>query len=164
MLLRAGRYDQALLRAEDAVEVDPRGSRSHATLGWAYFFNGRREEGLAELESAVELSSRNSLWLGQLGQAYAMAGETSKARAILHELEERAQRTFVSPYHLAYVYTGLGEADRAIDLLERAVADRTGATYSIKGSFLFAPLRGHPSFRALMRTMNLECTTGGAGD
>ena len=156
MLLRAGRYDQALLRAEDAVEVDPRGSRAHATLGWAYFFNGRREEGLAELESAVELSSRTSLWLGQLGQAYAMAGEAPKARAILRELEERARETFVSPYHLAYVYTGLGEADRAMDLLERAVADRTGATYSIKGSFLFAPLRGLPRFRALMRTMNLD--------
>jgi TolB-like protein/Flp pilus assembly protein TadD len=156
LLLRAGRYDQALLRAQDAVEVDPRGSRSCATLGWAYFFNGRREEGLAELETAVALSPGNSLWLGQLGQAYAMTGEMSKARAILTELEERAQRTFVSPYHLAYVYTGLGEVDRAMDLLERAVADRTGATYSIKGSFLFAPLRGHPRFRALMRTMNLE--------
>jgi TolB-like protein/Flp pilus assembly protein TadD len=156
LLLRAGRYDQALLRAQDSVEVDPRGSRSRATLGWAYFFNGRREEGLAELETAVALSPGNSLWLAQLGQAYAMTGEMSKARAILTELEEQAQRTFVSPYHLAYVYTGLGEADQAMDLLERAVADRTGATYSIKGSFLFAPLRGHPRFRALMRTMNLD--------
>jgi TolB-like protein/Flp pilus assembly protein TadD len=156
LLLRAGRYDQALLRAQDAVEVDPRGSRSHATLGWAYFFTGRRQEGIVELERAVALSPGNSLWLGQLGQAYAMTGEPSKAREILRELEERAQGTFVSPYHLAYVYTGLGDADRAMDLLERAVADRTGATYSIKGSFLFAPLRGHPRFRALMRTMNLE--------
>jgi tetratricopeptide (TPR) repeat protein len=136
--------------------VDPRGSRGRATLGWAYFFKGRRKEGLAELETAVALSPGNSLWLGQLGQAYAMTGETSKAEAIVSELEERAQHTFVSPYHLAYVYTGLGEMDRAMDLLERAVADRTGATYSIKGSFLFAPLRGHPRFRALMRTMNLE--------
>lgn len=70
--------------------------------------------------------------------------------------EDRALRTCVSPYHLAYVCTGLGEVDRAMDLLERAVADRTGPTYSIKGSFLFAPLRGHPRFRALMRSMNLE--------
>jgi tetratricopeptide (TPR) repeat protein len=136
--------------------VDPRGSRARATLGWAYFFNGRREEALAELETAVALSPGNSLWLGQLGQAYGMTGEMSKARATLTELEEQAQRTFVSPYHLAYVYTGLGEVDRAMELLERAVADRTGATYSIKGSFLFAPLRGHPRFSALMRTMNLE--------
>ena len=156
MLLRAGRYDEALTQAKDVVEVDPRGSRARATLGWAYFFTGKPEEGIAELERAVALSPGNSLWLGQLGQAYAMSGETSKARAIVSELEERALQTFVSPYHLAYVYTGLGEVDQAMDLLERAVADRTGATYSIKGSFLFAPLRGHPRFHALMRTMNLE--------
>jgi TolB-like protein len=155
LLLRAGCYEQALPRAEDAVEVDPRGSRSHATLGWAYYFTGRRPEGIGELERAVALAPGNSLWLGQLGQAYAMTGETSKAQAVLQELEERAQRTFVSPYHLAYVYTGLGRADEAMDLLERAVADRTGATYSIKGSFLFAPLRKHPRFRALMLAMNL---------
>ena len=155
MLLRAGRYDQALAQARDAAEVDPRGPRARATLGWACFFNGRREEAVAELERAVALSARNSLWLGQLGQAYAMTGETSKARAIASELEKRGEQAFVSPYHLAYVYTGLGEVDRAMELLERAVADRTGATYSIKGSFLFAPLRGHPRFQALMRTMNL---------
>lgn len=156
MLLRAGQYDQALVHARDAVEIEPAAPRPRATLGWAYFFNGRREEGIAELERAVALSSRYPLWLGQLGQAYAMTGETAKARAIVRELEERAQRTFLSPYHLAYVYTGLGEVDQAMNLLERAVTDRTGATYSIKGSFLFAPLRPHPRFHALMRTMNLE--------
>lgn len=64
-----------------------------------------------------------------------MAGEERKARDILRQLEEKAKRAFVSPYHLAYVYTGLGEYDRAIDLLETAVAARTGATYGIKGRF-----------------------------
>ena len=68
----------------------------------------------------------------------------------------RTDRTqFVSPYHFAYVYTGLGEHDRAVEMLERAVAARTGATYGINGSFLLAPLRGHPRFQALLRTMSL---------
>ena len=42
-----------------------------------------------------------------------------------------------------------------MDCLERAVAERAGPAYSIKGSFLFAPLRAHPRFRALLRQMNL---------
>jgi hypothetical protein len=67
----------------------------------------------------------------------------------------RAQSTYVSPYHFAYVYTGLDEADRAMDCLERAVAERTGPAYGIKGSFLLTPLRAHPRFRALLRQMNL---------
>lgn len=154
-LLRAGRYDEAVLRARDAVELDIGQDRARATLGWAYLLSGRESEGVAELERAVAISPADPLWLSQLGQAYGMSGKPEKAREILRELEERAQRAYVSPYHLAYVHTGLGDAERAMDWLERAVAERTGAAYGIKGSFLFAPLRAHPRFRALLRQMNL---------
>lgn len=154
-LLRAGRYAQAVLGGENAVELDPDYDRAHATLGWAYFFTGRREEGLAELERAVAIAPGNTQWLGQLGEAYAMAGNTERARGIVRELEARARSSYVSPYHFAYVCTGLGEADRAIDWLERAVAERTGPAYSIKGSFLLTALHGHPRFEALLRRMKL---------
>jgi TolB-like protein/two-component SAPR family response regulator len=155
-LLRAGRYDEAVTLGEDAVELDRGYDRARATLGWAYFLSGKQREGLAELESAVSVSGRNTMWVGQLGEAYAMAGNADKARDILRELEERAKTGFVSPYHFAYVYTGLGELDQAMDWLERAVAERTGPAYSIKGSFLLAPLHSHPRFRALLRQMKLE--------
>lgn len=154
-LLRAGRYDDAVREAEVAVALDGSYDRARATLGWAYFLTGRREEGLAELERAVNVSRDNTIWLGQLGQAYAMAGRADKAREILTELGDHAQRAYVSPYHFAYVYTGLGEMDQAMDWLESAVAERTGPAYGIKGSFLLAPLRGHPRFDALLRGMRL---------
>ena len=154
-LLRAGRYDQAVLRAEVAVELDPDYDRARATLGWAYLLSGRQDAGVAQLERAVSLSSGNTLWLGQLGHAYALAGQTPKALEILRELEERARTAYVSPFHFAYVYVGLGDNERALDWLERAVAERTGAAYSIKGSFLFTPLRAHPRFRALLKQMKL---------
>ena len=67
-----------------------------------------------------------------------------------------AKTSYVSPYHLAYIHTGLGEFDQAMDLLETAFEMRTGAIYGIKGAFLFAPLRGHPRFTALLRRLNLE--------
>jgi serine/threonine-protein kinase len=155
-LLRAGRLDEAVVEAERAMELDPAYDRARATLGWAYFLNGRQADGLAELEQAVSVSKGNTMWLGQLGEAYAMAGNTAKAREILRELEERARSGYVSPYHFAYVCTGLGDAEVAMDWLERAVAERTGPAYSIKGSFLLAPLQTHPRFRALLRLMHLE--------
>jgi serine/threonine-protein kinase len=155
-LLRAGRYEQAVVRAQEAVEIDPGHGRTRATLGWAYFLSGKKAEGLAELERAVSVSPTQTLWLAQLGEAYGLAGDTQKARDVLRQLEERSKSVYVSPYHFAYVYTGLGDADRAIDWLERAVAERTGAAYGIKGSFLFTPLRTHPRFRALLRQMKLE--------
>lgn len=155
MLLRAARYDEALAQARLAVEVEPGAARARATHGWALYFTGRREEAVAELERAAENSGRSTLWLGQLAQMYALVGERERARDVVREMEERARDAYVSPYHFAYAYTGLGEADRALDLLERAVAERTGAAYSIKGSFLFRSLREHPRWRALMRRMNL---------
>lgn len=155
-LLRAGRYEEAAARARHAVELDPGHDRGRATLGWALFFLGRREQGLAELEQAAAFARGNTLWLGQLGEAYGLAGMQDKAREILRELEERSRHAFISPYHFAYVYTGLGDAERAIDWLERAVVERTGPAYGIKGSFLFTPLRDHPRFRALLHQMNLD--------
>ena len=85
-----------------------------------------------------------------------MVGNTPKALQILRELESRAESAYVSPYHFAYVYAGLGDAERAMDWLERAVAERAGGVYGLKGSFLFRGLHGHPRFQSLLRTMNLE--------
>lgn len=154
-LLRAGRYDQAVAEAENAVELDQDHDRALATLGWAYFLSGRQADGLAKLERAVAVSTGNTLWLGQLGEAYALAGQTARAQAVLRDLEARARDVYVSPYHFAYVYIGLGDTDQAMDWLERAVAERTGPAYSIKGSFLLRPLHAHPRFRALLGRMNL---------
>jgi serine/threonine-protein kinase len=154
-MLRAGRFDEALARARQSVETNPTNARTRATLGWANILTGRVRDGVADLERAVALAPGNNLWLAQLGAAYAMAGDTSKARGVLRQLEEKGKLEFVSPYHLAYVHTGLGEYDRAIELLESAVAARTGPTYGIKGSFLFLPLQGQPRFQALLRGMGL---------
>jgi eukaryotic-like serine/threonine-protein kinase len=154
-LLRASRYPDAEDRARAAVEIEPSNARARATLGWAKLLGGRRSEGLADLEQAVRLGPDANLWLAQLGEAYGMCGEEAKARGIARDLEEQARTRYVSPYHLAYVYTGLGEHDRAVDQLEQAVRVRSGPAYGIKGSFLFAPLREHPRFGALLRELGL---------
>ncbi len=153
--LRAGRYDEAARGAARALEIDPVHDRALATLGWAQLKMGKTDEGLASLERAVSVAPGNTQWLVQLGQAYALAGRVDAAREVLRQLEDRARGGYVSPYPLAFVYTGLGEHERALDLLERALSERTGAVYGIKGSFLFAPLRGHPRFQALLKKINL---------
>ena len=153
--LRAGRYDEALEAANHAIALNRDYARGHSTLGWSLFGKGRFDEGLVALERAVALSPGDTLWLAQLGQAYALAGNVDQARDILRDLEEQSRRRYVSPYHLAYVHTGLGQQERAIDCLERAYEQRAGAVYGIRGSFLFAPLRSHPRFQALLRRMHL---------
>jgi len=154
-LLRAERYGEALEEAHRIIEFDPRLARGHSILGWAHLLSGRPAEGVVELELAVELSSESTLFLGQLGQAYALAGRPDDARRILRDLLELGERRHVSPYHLAYVHTGLGEHDQAIACLERAVEERDGLAWGIKGSFLFRSLRSHAGFAGLLRRLNL---------
>jgi len=152
--VRAGRYDDAIRIARIAVDLDGR-PRGYATLGWCLLLKGDTASGIEHLAKAVEMTPNESIWIGQLGQAYGRSGQADEARAILRQLEERATREFVSPYHLAYVHVGLGEADKAMDYLEKAFEHRSGAIHGIKGSFLFAPLRGHPRFDALLDKLHV---------
>src|SRR5579872_356982 len=154
-LLRAGRIAEALEEARRGIRNEPAAPRCHSNLGWALIFAEEVAAGIASLEHAVALAPGSTLFLSQLGEAWAMAGNMERAREILKQLRQRAAREFVSPYHLAYVYTGLGEADAAMDCLELAFEQRSGAIYGIKGSFLFRNLRPHPRFQALLRRMNL---------
>ena len=154
--LRAGRYAESAAGAMRALEDDPELDRGYATLGWAKIKMGKPEEGLAALERAAELTPGNTQWYAQLAQAYAETGRTEKAREVLHHLEELGRRSYVSPYHLAFVYTGLGAHEKALDLLEQAFAERSGAVNGIGGSFLLAPLRPYPRFKALLAKINLS--------
>jgi serine/threonine-protein kinase len=155
ILLRAGRYDEALGSVTRVLEVEPHFALAHATLGWAYYLKGMPDQGILALQQALSLSPDSTLYLAQLGQAFALVGRTEEAREVLRQLDERSRQRYVSPYHVAYVYTGLGEHERAMDFLERAYQERAGGIFGVRGSFLFAPLRGHPRFQALLRKMNL---------
>ena len=154
-LMRAGRAQDALTEAERALALDPSFSRSHAVFGWACLALGRTAEGLAALARAVEFSPGSTLFVAQLGQAFGMTGDGARARATLADLQALAAKQYVASYHIAHVHTGLGEHDAAIDCLEHAFEQRSSGIYGVKGSYLFAPLRGHPRFEALLRRMNL---------
>jgi serine/threonine-protein kinase len=153
--LRAGRYEEAMHAILECLEMDPHLALAHATAGWAYILNGKPEQGIASLRKALSLSPDSTLYLAQLGQALARAGKIDEARDILRQLEDLSKQRYVSPYHMAYVYTGLGENDRAMDFLEKAHEVRSGGIFGVKGSFLFALLRGEPRFKALLKRMNL---------
>ncbi len=155
-LLRVGRFEEALEAGLQLVAADPQLERGHTIVAWACQRLGRHDEAIAALRRAIELSPAKTIWRAQLGEALGLAGRTDEAREVLAELTELSATRYVSPYHYAYVHTGLGEYDAAMDWLERAYAERAGAVYGIKGSFLFAPLRDHPRFRALLGKMGLS--------
>src|SRR5436309_8934494 len=137
VLLRAGRSEEARDEVLRKVAFDPWSPRAHATLGWAHLKLGNVDRGLAELEKAVALDPGSTQFLAQLGQAFGVVVKVTEAREVLGQLQELSRQRYVSPYHLAYGSTGLGELETALDRLEEAVAERAGAVFGVKGSFLF---------------------------
>jgi TolB-like protein/Tfp pilus assembly protein PilF len=164
MLLRAGRVDDALEESSRLVAMHPQFPMAHSTLGWAQLKRGDVDHGLAALVRSVELAPGNTMLLGQLGHAYATTGRTDQARAVLAEMIESRRNRYLSPYHLAYVHAGLGQLDAAMDCLDRALEERAGGIYGVKGSFLFTPLASHPRFVALLRKMNLARAATAEGE
>jgi len=73
---------------------------------------------------------------------------------VLDELLALGEERYLSPYHVAYVHVAL-DPDEAVRWLERAYDDRAPGIAGIATSFLFARLREHPGFVALLGKMNL---------
>ena len=74
------------------------------------------------------------------------------SRKILARLNEEAKSRFVAPYAKALVLTGLGEKAQAIDELERAYREGTGAyLFVIKVDPFLDDLRGDPRFEELVQ-------------
>ena len=62
----------------------------------------------------------------------------------------------VSPYDLALVYAGLTERDLAMESLEKAREERSGALLLLKVDPLFEGFRSDPRFQDLLRRMGLQ--------
>jgi hypothetical protein len=64
---------------------------------------------------------------------------------------------------IAWSWIGAGVfAERAIDWLERAVAQRTGPANGLSGTFLLASLHGHPRFEALLSRLQQPARATGS--
>ena len=85
-----------------------------------------------------------------LARAHAAAGDRREALAALRELERRRKGRALFTYEEALVQLALGDRGRALDLLARAQTDRSGWMAYLAVDPRLDPLRGDPSFQALL--------------
>ena len=148
--LWAGRYDQAIARVREALELEPNYAVAHNVLGMALLKQQRTAEAIGELELAARLEDLPRM-LSTLGYAYAVTGRRDDAFRIRQRLEALATTRYVSPFALAVVDTGLGRADSAFAQLERAFAEHSDTMAILRAYPLFESLRGDPRFADLVR-------------
>jgi eukaryotic-like serine/threonine-protein kinase len=123
----ARRYPAAIEQGRRTTQLFPDFMAGHAYLGLAYLESGKPREALESLEKARALLDIVVIrtWLAR---AHLAAGNRAEAEKIVRELEARGKGgEYLSPYYMAVVYAHLGNRDRALQELERAKAERTGA-------------------------------------
>lgn len=121
---QAREYPAALAHARRAIALEP-------GFWIGYMMRGQAQEQLGEIDEALEalavagrLSGQNSKPLSLRAYILATTGRRDDARELLSTLEVASQSRYVPPYAVALVHLGLQEHDQALDLLERAYAER----------------------------------------
>jgi TolB-like protein/Tfp pilus assembly protein PilF len=176
-----GRFEAASALARRAVELDPIGVQSYATLGLSYWYGGRVEEAVAAYRKILELNPDHEVFHALLGQIYIMRSNPQDAQAELDEVSDpywrlpglamlnhslgrkaesdAALAEFVErfqaggAYNIAQVYAFRGELDRSFHWLDRAYAQHDGGMFLVQVDPLLAGLRRDRRFQALRKKM-----------
>jgi TolB-like protein/DNA-binding winged helix-turn-helix (wHTH) protein/Tfp pilus assembly protein PilF len=150
----ARQYGRAIQQLRNTLEMDPSYELPHLVLGLSYAQKGDFSLALPELRKAVELSHGTPLMVSALATAYARSGNKEEAEKLLADLISESKKQYVSPYYFALVYVGLGRRDKAIDLLEKAYADRSNGLVFLKVEPALDDLRSDPRFVALQQKLD----------
>ncbi len=156
LLAAAGRTHEAQLRLQRALELQPEFWIALLYRGEMALDRGDSGAALADLQRAVTGSRGNTRALAMLGVAHAAAGERPESEKVLRTLRARTSSGYQPATSQAAVHNALGDTERALELLERAYAERDIRLSFLKVESNWDNLRAHPRFRALMRRMNLK--------
>lgn len=155
-LLQADRLDEATAQLAKASEIDANFWMPHMFSARALIQKKMYEEAEISAHRATELSPAQSISIAYESYAAAKLGKREKASGLLNELLERSRKKYVPPYHVAIAYMGLGEREKAMEALERSVAEHDPKVTFIKVERTWDELRSEPRFAALIKRMNFE--------
>lgn len=180
LLVCLGRFDEAIAMRKREIEVDPLNPRvqsflaaayitarqddlgiqqcrlvlrmnpnltdAHVFLARVYALRGEYEKAISEARDAIRTDDGRH-GMAFLGYALAKAGRTAEANAILQRLERDDK---ARPFDLAVVQTGLGHHQEVLQLLEKALSDRT-YVLRLKTEPVFEPYHSDPQFQSLLQ-------------
>jgi serine/threonine-protein kinase len=147
-------YDQAIVEARKALELEPNSLPAHLYLGEIYLTKGMYKDALAEFQIVLTLDRTDPRTSAYLAAAYAAAGNREEALRMLGRLKQQSKREYTSPYLIAYVYVWLGDKNEAFAWLQKGFDDHSGLMGLLKVDPWLDPLRSAPRFQALLRRMN----------
>ena len=145
----AGDYDATIRSCLEALKLDSGFQTAEMKLAWAYEQKGLWQEALHARQSFYITAGHPEIAQALAG-AYAQGGYPAVLRTIVAETEKPDAAPYYSDYDKAKLYAMAGDADKAMMLLERARARRSGWLVYLAVEPAFDKLRSNPAFAHLI--------------
>lgn len=141
-------YDQAIIAAHKALELEPNDDGAHTRLGEIYLQKGMSKEAIVEFRICGCTGPT-------LARAYAAMGNKPEALRELRRVQQPSTPEYISSFLIGRVYATLGEKEKALDWLQKGFDEYAGGMDWLKVDPALDPIRSDPRFQKLMRRMNL---------
>lgn len=150
LLYTAGRYDEARVSLQKALDLNPAVSDVHLDFGKMYMAEWKPQQALFEFEKEPDDIER----LVGDGIAYYALGRKTDANAALNTLIQSHGTD--SAYQIAQVYSSRQEPDDAFLWLNRAYKQRDSGLLLFNTEPLFRNLRSDSRYADLLKRMHLS--------
>jgi serine/threonine protein kinase/tetratricopeptide (TPR) repeat protein len=155
------RFEEAIDKAQQIIELDRNYPQGHLQLGNALLEVGEAEKGLAALREGAKLMGGSALATSMLCFGLVAAGKREEAESLRNELLTLASTSYVKEYFLATAHLALGYHDEALTSLEKAVAERDPWLVWLGTETKLDPLRKDPRFLKLFKDTNNPLASSG---
>ena len=149
LLYVGGRYDEARLALQKALDLNPQAPLVHLTLNRILIAERKPQQALAEIEKEP------NEWGKFTGQAlaYHALGREQDSNAALDALIAKYESG--GAYQIAEVYAYRGESDKSLEWLERAYQKRDPGLTEINSDPMFKNIRRDARYIELLKKMRL---------
>ena len=150
------RYDEAMEFARRALELDAEFSSAYRLVSLVHLAAGRFDEA-RDANARWGRMTGNTLELGvALAYIHALAGARDEALREVELLHPESLTAGSILRGIALVHVALGNYDQAFTWLDRSMARRAEALFSINVDPKMDPLRSDPRFESIVRRLGLR--------
>jgi len=157
--LLSGRVEEAKQEYTSVLDMAPDFAYAYTRLGLAHLRDSRYEEGIAEIRKSIELEGgearANPEKIAYLIYAYMLSGRKGDAESLFSGLQLRSKHEYISNVNLAMGCAAVGRDSDAIELLEKAAAERSNQLMESIDEPIFELLRRDTRFQKLLRTIGI---------
>jgi serine/threonine protein kinase len=146
-------HEEAALKIQKAIELDPNYQQAHYMLGENYELRGMCKESIAEMVRGLQLDGYTKD-AEAVQRGFAEGGCRGAYESDLKMLKERVKKEYVDPCDFARDYLRLGDKEHAMEWLEKAFREKSPDMQFLKVAQSWNPLRSDARFQDLLRRMN----------